>query len=150
MRKQNYHRQTLTSHHSVTIISMVRLSSLVKFQNTTNTTYNNVDTNWMSVLEAYVSTICCCLPATRAVLRRLFPSCFKSSAEDSSTYNNRYSSNGKSPGGSKLTPIRVTRSVTQQRSHPRDGSNNDRSSTAGDSDIELVTAAQKETNRPEW
>ncbi|RVX74306.1 hypothetical protein B0A52_02138 [Exophiala mesophila] len=73
----------------ITIVSIVRLTALVQFATTSNPTYDNVPTAYWSVLEAFVSIICCCLPAIRALLRRVFPSCFGSSAIESSTDSER-------------------------------------------------------------
>ncbi|KAI1624485.1 50S ribosomal protein L36e [Exophiala viscosa] len=73
----------------ITIVSVVRLTSLVQFANSTNATYDNVPTAYWSVLEAFVSIICTCLPAIRALLRRVFPSCFgttRDASSDSRTY----------------------------------------------------------------
>ncbi|KAI0205262.1 50S ribosomal protein L36e [Astrocystis sublimbata] len=64
---------------AITIVSVVRLTSLVQFATTTNPTYDSVATAYWSVLEAYVSIICCCLPAVRSLLRTMAPSCFGSS-----------------------------------------------------------------------
>ncbi|KAK5456025.1 hypothetical protein LTS15_005344 [Exophiala xenobiotica] len=65
----------------ITIVSIVRLTSLVKFANSVNPTYDNVPTAYWSVLEAFVSIICTCLPAIRSLLRKVFPSCFGSSSD---------------------------------------------------------------------
>lgn len=58
---------------------------------------DNVPTAYWSVLEAFVSIICCCLPSIRALLRRVFPTCFGSSAADSATDSERTYRVSKSP-----------------------------------------------------
>ncbi|KAL6244186.1 hypothetical protein RBB50_009056 [Rhinocladiella similis] len=68
----------------ITIVSIVRLTSLVQFANSTNPTYDNVPTAYWSVLEAFVSIICTCLPAVRALLRKVFPTCFGSTSDPNS------------------------------------------------------------------
>ncbi|EXJ84621.1 hypothetical protein A1O3_05291 [Capronia epimyces CBS 606.96] len=68
----------------ITVVSVVRLTSLVRFANSQNATYDNVPTAYWSVLEAFVSIICCCLPAIRSLLRRVFPTCFGSSSDPES------------------------------------------------------------------
>ncbi|KIW11873.1 hypothetical protein PV08_09146 [Exophiala spinifera] len=68
----------------ITIVSVVRLTSLVRFANSTNPTYDNVPTAYWSVLEAFVSIICTCLPAVRALLRKVFPNCFGSTSDPDS------------------------------------------------------------------
>lgn len=42
-------------------------------------------TAYWSVLELFVSIICCCLPAVRSILNRAFPSCFGSSGGSKNT-----------------------------------------------------------------
>lgn len=51
-------------------------------------TDDNVPAAYWSTLEAFVSIICCCLPAIRALLRRVFPTCFGSTDQhtDERTY----------------------------------------------------------------
>ncbi|KAI1426214.1 50S ribosomal protein L36e [Xylaria sp. FL1777] len=69
---------------AITIVSVVRLTTLVQFATTTNPTYDSVTTAYWSVLEAYVSIICCCLPSVRSLLRTLAPTCFGSSHDPNS------------------------------------------------------------------
>lgn len=45
---------------------------------------DNVPTAYWSVLEAFVSIICTCLPAVRALLRKVFPTCFGSTSDPNS------------------------------------------------------------------
>ncbi|KIX04390.1 uncharacterized protein Z518_05258 [Rhinocladiella mackenziei CBS 650.93] len=120
----------------ITVVSIVRLSSLVRFATTTNPTYDNVPTAYWSVLEAFVSIICTCLPAIRALLRRIFPTCFGSSSDpksDERTY--RISKPTLSSGEIRKT---VGHSVTVM---PR----------SGDSDvIELVQNGDKKDPRYPW
>ncbi|KAL2396867.1 hypothetical protein ABEF93_004033 [Exophiala dermatitidis] len=113
----------------ITIVSVVRLSTLVQFANTTNATYDNVPTAYWSCLEAYVSIICCCMPAIRSLLRRVFPSCFGSSADpESQDQTYRISSPLHSNDLKKSIGVSVSVSVQRERSH-----------RSGDSDfIELV------------
>jgi hypothetical protein len=77
---------TLTSHHSTTIVSIVRLQSLVQFSSSTNPTYDNVPTAYWSVLEAFVGIFCVCMPALRRFLTNVFPRCFQSTQLDSNKY----------------------------------------------------------------
>ncbi|KAJ9137088.1 CFEM domain-containing protein [Pleurostoma richardsiae] len=79
----------------VTVVSILRLKSLVSFANTQNPSWDywNV-TNW-SVVEINVGIICTCMPALRLIIVRVFP------ALGSSTYasnNNNYYKSG-SRGG---------------------------------------------------
>lgn len=56
--------------------------------NTLHSTDDNVPAAYWSCLEAFVSIICCCLPAIRSLLRRIFPTCFGSTDQhtDERTY----------------------------------------------------------------
>jgi hypothetical protein len=73
----------LTTYPSTTIISIVRLSSLVQFSQSTNPTFDNVPTAYWSVLEAFVGIFCVCMPALRRCFATLFPQCFGSTQTDS-------------------------------------------------------------------
>ncbi|KAF2790229.1 hypothetical protein K505DRAFT_377667 [Melanomma pulvis-pyrius CBS 109.77] len=66
-----------------TIISIVRLQSLVQFSSSTNPTYDNVPTAYWSVLEAFVGIFCVCMPALRRFLAAIFPRCFGSTQNNS-------------------------------------------------------------------
>ncbi|KAI3401674.1 hypothetical protein diail_9338 [Diaporthe ilicicola] len=114
----------------ITVVSVVRLSALVEFATTTNATYDNVPTAYWSVLELFVSIICCCLPAVRSLLIRAFPSCFGSTGDSRNTpapYLAPKSPRYKLSGGIKKS---VTNTITFGPSSGGGGSHN--------SDIELV------------
>ncbi|KAK7741196.1 hypothetical protein SLS63_000749 [Diaporthe eres] len=105
----------------ITVVSIVRLTALVNFATTTNAT------SYWSVLEIYVSIICCCLPAVRSLLKRAFPSCFGSSGGSRHTpapYMTPKSPRYKLSGGIQKS---VTNTITFGPS-----------SADGRSDIELV------------
>lgn len=61
---------------SITVISIVRLSSLVVFANSSNVSYDYVNVGLYSTVEACVGIICACLPAFRALLLTLIPNLF--------------------------------------------------------------------------
>ncbi|KAL6706194.1 hypothetical protein ACN47E_005929 [Coniothyrium glycines] len=69
-----------------TIVSVIRLQSLVQFSSSTNPTYDNVPTAYWSVLEAFVGIFCICMPALRRFLAHIFPRCF-GSTHTNSNYN---------------------------------------------------------------
>ncbi|KAI1245032.1 hypothetical protein MGN70_011920 [Eutypa lata] len=92
----------------------IRLKSFAKFANTTNATYDNVPTAYWSVLEAFVSIICSCLPAVRSLLRRVLPTCFGSTGDTPGPSYRISSKNGMPSSGIKKS---VTNAVSfQQRS----------------------------------
>ncbi|KAF1831964.1 hypothetical protein BDW02DRAFT_504140 [Decorospora gaudefroyi] len=66
-----------------TIVSIIRLQSLVQFATSTNPTYDNVPTAYWSVLEAFLGIFCICMPALRRFLARSFPRCFGSTQQNS-------------------------------------------------------------------
>ncbi|KAI0433528.1 50S ribosomal protein L36e [Xylaria sp. FL1042] len=115
---------------AITIVSAVRLTTLVQFATTTNPTYDSVTTAYWSVLEAYVSIICCCLPSVRSLLRTVSPSCFGSS-NDPNSQSYKLS----------RTPMKnsrvINKTVTHQVSYTPRSNESD--------DIELV---EKESGQP--
>ncbi|KAI0428630.1 hypothetical protein F5Y09DRAFT_332404 [Xylaria sp. FL1042] len=60
----------------ITIISILRLRTLVVFANSTNVSYDYVEPGLYSVIEASVSIIVGCLPSTRALLITVMPKFF--------------------------------------------------------------------------
>ncbi|THC87937.1 hypothetical protein EYZ11_012620 [Aspergillus tanneri] len=67
-----------------TIVSGLRLRSLLQFANTQNPTWDYVDVGYWSTIEVHVGVICACLPPTRPLLRRLLPSVFGTTQQDMS------------------------------------------------------------------
>lgn len=58
---------------SVTVISILRLRSLVNFAASANPTWDQADViNWSNI-EINIGIICACLPALRVILVHLFP-----------------------------------------------------------------------------
>jgi hypothetical protein len=68
---------------STTLISVIRLQSLVQFSSSTNPTYDNVPTAYWSVLEAFTGIFCVCMPALRRLLAYVSPYCFGTTKNDS-------------------------------------------------------------------
>lgn len=59
--------------HSVTVISIVRLSSLPSFGTSSNPTRDQLEAAQWSTIEVNVGIICACMPALRLILLRIFP-----------------------------------------------------------------------------
>lgn len=59
--------------NSITIISVLRLRTLVVFANSTNVSYDYVEPGLYSIIEASVSIIVGCLPSVRALLLTITP-----------------------------------------------------------------------------
>ncbi|KHN95538.1 CFEM domain-containing protein [Metarhizium album ARSEF 1941] len=62
----------------VTIVSMLRLKSLVYFGNSYNPTWDQWSVVFWSTIEVSVAFICACMPALRLVLVRMYPRTFRS------------------------------------------------------------------------
>ncbi|KAI0018777.1 CFEM domain-containing protein [Xylariomycetidae sp. FL0641] len=56
----------------VTIVSVIRLRSLIVFANTQNPTWDYADAAWWSTVEIHVGIVCACLPSLRALLVNYF------------------------------------------------------------------------------
>ncbi|KAG5290871.1 CFEM domain-containing protein [Histoplasma capsulatum G186AR] len=73
----------------VTIVSILRLQSLLKFAKSRNFTWDYVEMGYWSTIEVHVGIICACMPAIRSLLRRLFPSFFSyTQHQKSGTFGN--------------------------------------------------------------
>ncbi|KAI0143003.1 50S ribosomal protein L36e [Xylariaceae sp. FL1272] len=114
---------------AITAVSVVRLTTLVQFAKTANPTYDSVPTAYWSVLEAYVSIICCCLPSVRSLLRTMVPSCFGSSNDPNSQ---SYKLSGTPMNNSRI----IKKTTTHQISYAYRSNESD--------DIELVEKGSSE------
>lgn len=61
------------SRFSVTVVSIVRLQSLVSFANSSNPSWDNLMVSQWSTIEVNVGIICACMPTLRLILLRIFP-----------------------------------------------------------------------------
>jgi len=82
----------------VTIISIIRLHSLIKFANSKNVTWDYAEPGYWSLVEMHVSIICACLPYCRHLLISLGARFLQSSAQRS-----QYASNGGGVSSSRPT-----------------------------------------------
>ncbi|KAF5132755.1 hypothetical protein E5D57_003375 [Metarhizium anisopliae] len=73
----------------ITIVSMLRLKSLVHFANSYNPTWDQWSVVFWSTIEVSVGFICTCLPALRLILMRMYPQTFKSDSYASSSFTSR-------------------------------------------------------------
>ncbi|PKY08322.1 FAD/NAD(P)-binding domain-containing protein [Aspergillus campestris IBT 28561] len=60
----------------VTLVTILRLESLIHFATTENLTWDYVKIGYWSTIECHVGIICACLPAIRSLLRRMAPRAF--------------------------------------------------------------------------
>ena len=57
----------------MTVVSIIRLQSLVQFANSKNPTWDNLPVTIWSTVEINVGIICACMPSLRVLLVRIFP-----------------------------------------------------------------------------
>ncbi|CDM36432.1 Extracellular membrane protein, CFEM domain [Penicillium roqueforti FM164] len=81
----------------VTLVSILRLNSLIHFASTTNLTWDYVAIGYWSTIECDVGVICACLPAIRSLLRRISPRFFGDTEQAKSS---SYAMNSRSRGTS--------------------------------------------------
>ncbi|KAI2730773.1 hypothetical protein CBS147332_2625 [Penicillium roqueforti] len=81
----------------VTLVSILRLNSLIHFASTTNLTWDYVAIGYWSTIECDVGVICACLPAIRSLLRRISPRFFGDTEQAKSS---SYTMNSRSRGTS--------------------------------------------------
>ncbi|KAF2750589.1 hypothetical protein M011DRAFT_516936 [Sporormia fimetaria CBS 119925] len=87
----------------VTIVSILRLQSLVYFANSVNPTWDQFDViNW-STIEVNVGIICACMPTIRVILVRLFPKILGSTQNNTNQYLHKYGTGG--PGRESKGPM---------------------------------------------
>lgn len=82
----------LTASNSVTIVSILRLQSLVHFANSKNPTWDQWGVMAWSTVEINVGIICACMPAIRVILVRFFPRVFGSTQAASNQQYAKYGS----------------------------------------------------------
>ncbi|KAK7703044.1 hypothetical protein SLS64_009315 [Diaporthe eres] len=94
----------------VTVISVVRLQSLITFGDTDNPTWNNLKVSLWSTIEINVGIITCCMPTIRLIMLRAFP-------RMSSTYRSTqayYAKNGMSSSRGKRSRNRTNEFSSQE------------------------------------
>lgn len=95
----------------VTVISVVRLQSLITFGDTDNPTWNNLKVSLWSTIEINVGIITCCMPTLRLIMLRAFP-------RMSSTYRSTqayYAKNGMSQSKGKRSRNRTNEFSSQEQ-----------------------------------
>jgi hypothetical protein len=75
----------------VTVVSILRLQSLLQFANSTNLTWDNLAVTTWSTVEINVGIICACMPSLRVLLVRIFPKILGSTRNTSA---NKYYAQG--------------------------------------------------------
>ncbi|KAH8884971.1 putative PTH11-type G-protein coupled receptor protein [Thozetella sp. PMI_491] len=82
----------------VTVMSVLRLQSLVTFANSMNPTWDQFGASFWTVIELNVGIICTCMPTLRLILVRMFPVL---GANSRNGYYNNTDNNARSGGHSR-------------------------------------------------
>ncbi|KAF4307534.1 hypothetical protein GTA08_BOTSDO03810 [Botryosphaeria dothidea] len=69
----------------VTVVSVLRLETLFHFSNSANFTWESAPFGYWSTVEMDVGIICACMPAVQALLKRIWPTVFGSTAGSKGT-----------------------------------------------------------------
>ncbi|KAF2622047.1 hypothetical protein BU25DRAFT_452307 [Macroventuria anomochaeta] len=102
----------------VTVVSCLRLQSLVTFAASSNPTWDQVEVvNWSNI-EVNVGIICACLPTIRVILVRFFPNIMGTTKVSSQAYHAKYGYGNGSRGlgntaGSKVGQMSGRRGVNE-------------------------------------
>ncbi|EED17823.1 integral membrane protein, putative [Talaromyces stipitatus ATCC 10500] len=83
----------------VTLVSILRLHTLVEFSNTSNLTWDYVELGYWSTIEVDVGIICACLPAIRKLLWKIFPNTLGSAVRRGAKTPNYYEQRSGHSGG---------------------------------------------------
>ncbi|KAH7410677.1 CFEM domain-containing protein [Cadophora sp. MPI-SDFR-AT-0126] len=78
----------------ITVVSILRLQSLLHFAKSFNVTWDNLPVTIWSLVEINVGIICACMPSLRVLLVRLFPKVMGSTRNKSAGYHAEGSRSG--------------------------------------------------------
>ncbi|TGJ81069.1 hypothetical protein E0Z10_g7702 [Xylaria hypoxylon] len=109
----------------ITIISILRLRTLVVFANSTNVSYDYVEPGLYSIVEASVSIIVGCLPAVRALLITVTPKFFALTTKGIKSLSGKTPEGGSYDSGKSHSKVKQEWSLhsDKMRSDPQSGSN---------------------------
>ncbi|KZL76211.1 CFEM domain-containing protein [Colletotrichum tofieldiae] len=100
----------------VTIISILRLQSLVRFAKSMNPTWDQFDIAFWTCLEVPTGIICCCMPAIRLILIKVFPKLFGKLTRryDSEKNTSPSSEENRNRGRNRMSRVAVPDSSTTE------------------------------------
>ncbi|KAK9779469.1 hypothetical protein SCAR479_03535 [Seiridium cardinale] len=84
----------------VTLVSILRLRSMIEFGSTKNATQDYVEVGYWSTIEISIGIVCACMPAIRALLSHTFPLVFGGTRANSSGPASPYPFSNKKSGQS--------------------------------------------------
>ncbi|RDW91582.1 hypothetical protein BP5796_02747 [Coleophoma crateriformis] len=124
----------------VTIISIMRLDSLLAFGSSTNITWVYVPVSYWTTIEIYVGIICVCMPAIQPLLKKVFPGILSLGT----TQNTSHGSKGLSSVNSKFSSKPHVHRLGHRELHSHDdlGTFDDKAST-----VKLVRIETKDALR---
>lgn len=101
----------------VTVVSILRLQSLVHFSESSNPTWDNLAVSQWSTVEINVGIICTCMPSIRILLVRLFPKLLGTTQPS----NNRYYVNNSHIYMERNAPVNRLGKSLHSSQHDRNG-----------------------------
>ncbi|KAI6084402.1 hypothetical protein F4821DRAFT_242762 [Hypoxylon rubiginosum] len=122
----------------ITVVSIVRLYSLIRFGTTSNVTQDYVEVGYWSTIEVPVGIICACMPAVRSLFSLALPKLFGTTR---ATINSTFGSYAPGSSGNKLGPDSKNKiSVKQEWTVLSEGPNDPihERHARKDSDVELL------------
>lgn len=108
----------------ITVVSVLRLQSLVDFASSDNPTQTSWDVTFWSLLEIKVGIFCACMPTLRLLLVRIFPRLGGTTVATSSGYVKDSAGNrrrGGTGGGGASWPAKSDFSTSASASRSRTG-----------------------------
>ncbi|OTA99779.1 hypothetical protein M426DRAFT_324849 [Hypoxylon sp. CI-4A] len=123
----------------ITVVSIVRLYSLIRFGTTTNLTQDYVETGYWSTIEVPVGIICACMPAVRSLFSLALPKLFGTTR---ATVGSTFGSKGLGSSGNRLGDSRAKISVKQEWTVLSEGPD-ESPHRRTESDVELLNVGKK-------
>jgi hypothetical protein len=107
----------------VTIVSILRLQSLVHFANSSNPTWDNLPVSQWSTIEINIGIICACMPSLRVLLVRLFPKLLGTTQHSKS--NGYYANNSHVQNGGNISVNWKGKSLISSQNQSQQDMNSD-------------------------
>ncbi|RMJ27245.1 hypothetical protein PHISP_01897 [Aspergillus sp. HF37] len=126
----------------ITIVSCLRLQSLVKFSNSSNPSYDNAAAVYWSVAESDIAIICACMPFVPSLLKHLLPSVFGEPTNNPKYYNNI------TPSNRYYNSVSANQAEPQPGQVPLDRIKMETTWHVSSSETNLVDGSQGSTTKP--
>ncbi|KAI2621201.1 hypothetical protein GGR54DRAFT_600554 [Hypoxylon sp. NC1633] len=126
----------------ITVVSIVRLNTLIQFGTTTNLTQDYVAVGYWSTIEVPVGIICASMPAVRSLFSIALPKLFGTTR---ATVGSTFNSYGPGSSGNRLDS-RNKVSIKQEWSVLSDGGDDHERRARANSDLELMNVGSTNTS----